>query len=120
MTSLDQRVSKSVSTGDIITIATTPDFVSANQNNERISLDNNSYVIMGHNGASTGFTASYSGGSNNRMSRIWKMESTNMSTGIYIGGIPNGMLGMNTNYAIVASADTTFTDADIIENLILS
>jgi molybdopterin-guanine dinucleotide biosynthesis protein A len=43
-----------------------------------------------------------------------------MSTGIYIGGIPNGMLGMNTNYAVVASADTTFTDADIIENLILS
>jgi hypothetical protein len=46
MTSLDQRVSKSVSTGDIITIATTEDFVSANQNNERISLDNNAYITM--------------------------------------------------------------------------
>jgi hypothetical protein len=46
MTSLDQRVSKSSTTGDVITIATTPDFVSADQDSGRTSLNNNSYIVM--------------------------------------------------------------------------
>ena len=118
-TSLDQRISKSSSTGDIITITTTEDFVSANQNNGRTSLDNNNYIIMWHNGAITWFTASYNSGINNRMSRIWRVESTNMSTGIYIG-VLSGLWGIDSSYGIVASADTLFDDNDIIANFTLS
>jgi hypothetical protein len=118
-TTLNQRAST-----DSILMATTPDFTSANIDASRTSLADTVYLIGWHNGLSTGFTASYNGGSNNRIPRTWKFESTNMTTGVYIA-VLSGTLwlpvgGTYSGLALVVSTDTTFTSWDTVVTLSVS
>ncbi len=116
-TSLQQRISRSAATWDNIILATIDDFVSPNQASYRTNPNDESYFVMWHNNGSTWFDASYDGGINNRISRIWKAQTTNYTSGVYIA-IQSGALwlpvGMSTGSAIVVSSDTIFTSADTV------
>lgn len=114
-TSLDQRVSKSVTTGDVITLATIDDFTSADLDTDRISLTDGMYIVAGHNGAGTGFSSDYGTGENNRIDRIWKAQTTNSPSNLFLG-IQSGALSLpvwlSTGIFLVISSDTTFDSTD--------
>jgi hypothetical protein len=75
---LDQRISKSVNAGSILTLSTDTNFIDANTTHADILTDGQ-YLVAGSNGASTGTsaldldTSAYS----ERTNREWRVQNTN-------------------------------------------
>jgi len=75
---LDQRVSKSVNDGAVVTIATDNDFITENASTSRTSLSNGQYLVIGNNGSDTTATTTdlnavaYA----ERTEREWRVENT--------------------------------------------
>ena len=112
--SLDQRVSKSVHEGSALTLATTKDFTSANNNEDRISIDDESFLITGNNGESVVFGRSFEGEENTLMNRIWAFEETETVGDVYVA-LPTSDLNIHGNNLYVAlSNDQTFDSSDIL------
>jgi hypothetical protein len=100
---------------DILTIATTSNFVWSNQWWDRISLGDGSYLMIWNDGWGTGFTASYNGGNENRIARIWKAQTTSLSTDISLWIATSSVtLPAGTKLSLIVSPDTNFTDSDTI------
>ncbi len=105
VTKLDQRVSRSmqkigpgttwVASGDSpLTIATTPDFTSANGNPRR-QIFNGQYLVLGDNdGALDTFSADALGQRGNRIPRVWRAQNTlprisgDLVTAVFLGFDP--------------------------------
>ena len=82
---LDQRVSKSVNTGFILTLSTNNDFVSSNATTTRPQLDNGEYLVIGNNGATTtATTTEIQTGYLDRTEREWRVENTGNITSLTI------------------------------------
>lgn len=86
---LEQKVSKSVNTGTILTVATSNDFVNPNQDAARTGFANDkTYFLLGDNNNVTTTLSSitvngFTGGS--RIPRIWLSQRANTSGTMYFG-----------------------------------
>lgn len=95
VSALHQKVSKSINTGAMLTIATSTDFTSANSAAGRIAVtaDNNFLLIGDDNGSTSSRTSSgVAPGYNTRLARKWRVQNTNFTqdvsllfTGLYSG-----------------------------------
>ena len=59
--SLDQRISRSVHAGEILTLASTNDFTSQNRAASRTSLGDGNSFVMGNDGGTTVFGMAFDG-----------------------------------------------------------
>ena len=73
---LDQRVSKSVNTDAIITLANDNDFTSANSDAGRTSLGEGNLAVIGNNGGAATWTTTGAPTGYNILSRQWKIDET--------------------------------------------
>ena len=80
---LDQRVSKSTdhtlddTSSSILTIATTPNFTSANNDSNRPKLHDSQYLVLGDNDSALNtFSADALGQRGNRIPRVWRVQNT--------------------------------------------
>ncbi|HMN90511.1 MAG TPA: hypothetical protein PKE68_10865, partial [Saprospiraceae bacterium] len=105
-TSLLQKQSKSVNTGEILTVALGSTIEASNALNTNTITADRSFLVWGHNNGSLDFLSS-AGGTNAtaRMSRVWKVQKTNWT---------NQNITMKFNgyddkaYLIIHATDPTF------------
>ena len=116
---LDQKISRSINDATGPILATIQDFTAANNDGGRSSLDDGNFIILGHDNSVNTFTASYNGGTNNRLSRVWKVSETGTVGNIYFA-VPYAAYTFPSGGApsVVISNDTTFDDAD--ETIVLT
>nr|WP_199080804.1 hypothetical protein [Pedobacter sp. ASV19] len=112
----EQKVSKSVNAGTILTVATTNDFVSSNNTASRTSFTNDkTYFLLGDNNVTTTTLSSitingYTGGS--RIPRIWLAQRTNSSGTMYFGADLSsygGGFGSGDHVKMIIANDAAFT-----------
>ncbi len=103
-TTLDQRVSKSTdhtlddTRSSILTIATTPEFTSANGGTRR-RLDPGQYLVLGDNdGALNTLSASALGSSLNRLPRVWRAQNTRDVGPVFLGLNAATLRGFDSRY----------------------
>ncbi|WP_461637022.1 MBG domain-containing protein [Labilibaculum euxinus] len=116
---LNQKVSRSVNSGNSPVLATNADFTSSNSDAGRTtSLDDGNFMLMGHNnGTENSFTSSFNGGTNNRSDRVYKVEETGTVGEVYFA-IPKTAITFPSGIPVlVASNDLTFNSSDDIVNL---
>ena len=111
----EQKVSKSVNSGTILTVATTNDFVNQNQDAARTGFANDkTYFLLGDNNVTTtGLTAITANGiAMNRIARIWLSQRKNTPNLLYfqpnLGGYGTTFASGNNVYMVVAD-DAAFT-----------
>ncbi len=91
VTGLDQRVSRStqkIGTGDLwvapgdspLTLATTSDFTSANNDSSRTPLANGQYLVLGDNNGALTFDPA-----TKRLGRVWRAQNTDAVGPVYLG-----------------------------------
>lgn len=117
---LDQKVSRSVNNVNSPILATTQHFTEANSDALRsTSLGDGNFIMMGHNNGSLAFESSYNGGSNNLLSRVWKVDETGTVGNVYFA-IPKAYYNFPSSVipVVVMSDDTTFSNTDTVVNLI--
>ncbi len=121
---LDQRVSKSTdhtlddTRSSILTIATTPDFTSANGNPRR-QIFNGQYLVLGDNdGALDTFSADALGQRGNRIPRVWRAQNTlprisgDLVTAVFLGFDPAPLpASLATEGYLLVSSDADFSAA---------
>jgi hypothetical protein len=75
---LNQKVSSSVNSGSILTIATDNDFTNANTSTGRSSLNSGQFLVIAHNGTATTAQTNDLDASIyvDRISREWRVENT--------------------------------------------
>ncbi len=129
VTGLDQRVSRSmqkIGTGDLwvvpgdspLTIATTPDFTSANGNHRR-KIFSGQYLVLGdNNGALDALSADALGQRGNRIPRVWLAQNTlprisgEIITAVYLGFDPAPLpASLATEGYLLVSSDANFSAA---------
>ncbi|WP_300687940.1 hypothetical protein [Chryseobacterium sp.] len=112
----EQKVSKSVNAGTILTVATINDFVNPNNTSSRTSLANDkTYFLLGDNNLTSTTLSSitvngYTGGS--RISRIWLAQRTNTSGTMYFGADLSsygGGFGSGDQVKMIIADDAAFT-----------
>ncbi|MFS4428407.1 hypothetical protein [Chryseobacterium sp. S90] len=112
----EQKVSKSVNTGAILTVATTNDFVNPNQNTARTGFANDkTYFLLGDNNITTTTLSSitingYTGGS--RIPRVWLTQRTNTSSTMYFGADLSSYgagFGSGDHVKMIIADDAAFT-----------
>lgn len=116
---LNQKVSRSVNSSNSPVLSTSADFSSSNSDAGRTTLDDGSFMLMGHNnGAENSFTSSFNGGTNNRSDRVWKVDETGTVGDIYFA-IPYAAATFPSggSPAIVISNNDSFDDQDQVEML---
>ncbi|MEC3875654.1 beta strand repeat-containing protein, partial [Chryseobacterium salviniae] len=107
---LHQKVSRSVNSGTILTIATNADFASANSAGTRTNITNDlsSLVIGDDNGTVTRVTTNLASGFNTRITRIWRVQATNYTQAVSLQF--NGLDTSNFTWNLVyKAADANFT-----------
>lgn len=113
---LEQKVSKSVNAGTILTVATINDFVNPNNTASRTSFTNDkTYFLLGDNNNITTALSSmtingYTGGS--RIPRIWLVQRTNTSGMMYFGADLSsygGGFGSGDHVKMIIADDAAFT-----------
>lgn len=110
--SLDQRISKSVNSDAILTLATdATDFAAANSTHADTLVDN-SYLVAGSTGDTT-FGSAFAGGSNNRMNRVWRASETGTVGAVQLA-IPSTVAFPNSEQNLVVSNDLTFDANDTV------
>jgi len=103
---LDQRVSKSVNTSAILTLANDNDFTSANNDGARTSLGNNKFLTIANDGGAVTTqtteldTATYA----NRVTREWQAQNTGS-----VGAVNLKFDGFNENYILLTDTDGDFS-----------
>ena len=95
--SLEQRISKSVNSGSILTISTDTDFTSANSSHTDSLLDGQ-YLIAANNGGDTSLNAS------EQLKRQWRVENTGS-----VGAVNLKFDGFDSTYALVTNTDNDFS-----------
>lgn len=112
---LNQRVSKSVNTSSVLTIATDNDFLSLNDAS-RTALVDGHYLVWGHDGGDNVATqvsdidlSLYSA----RIEREWKFENTNLTEDIFLNFDALPPLPSGSEYILLADADGDFTAGSI-------
>ncbi len=110
---LNQKVSKSVNSTAILTIATNPDFASVNKSPDRAGIvnDKNFLVIGDNNGALTASASTdMAPGFNRRVAREWKLQNTNynQNASLQFSGLPAGF-----TWHLIWDADGDFTNGSI-------
>lgn len=109
---LDQRVSRSVHPGDIITVALDNNFTAANADPARTTTHatNNQYFVIAHNGAATTTqtTELNRPAYRNRVAREWRVDSTNFSQNVNFR-----FTGFNDDYFLVSDADGDFSTGSV-------
>lgn len=112
----EQKVSKSVNAGTILTVATINDFVNPNNTASRTSFANDkTYFLLGDNNVTTTALSSitinsFTGGS--RISRIWLAQRTNTSGTMYFGADLSsygGGFGSGDHVKMIIADDAAFT-----------
>ena len=116
--SLDQRVSKSVHSGAVLTLATTKDFTGANNNEDRISLEDESFLVTGNNGESVVFERFFNGEENAMINRIWAFEETGTIGDVYVSIPISGFNIHGSNLYAVLSENQTFDSSDRVFKMI--
>ncbi|MUP37247.1 MBG domain-containing protein, partial [Labilibaculum euxinus] len=116
---LNQKVSRSVNSGNSPVLATNADFTSSNSDAGRTtSLDDGNFMLMGHNnGTENSFTSSFDGGTNNRSDRVWKVDETGTVGNVYFAIPKTAIMFPSGIPVLVASNDLTFNSSDDIVNL---
>ncbi|MDQ1770655.1 lectin-like protein, partial [Labilibaculum euxinus] len=116
---LNQKVSRSVNSGNSPVLATNADFTSSNSDAGRTtSLDDGNFMLMGHNnGTENSFTSSFDGGTNNRSDRVWKVDETGTVGEVYFAIPKTAIMFPSGIPVLVASNDLTFNSSDDIVNL---
>ena len=115
--SLDQRISKSMNAGSILTLAKDNDFTSANNSSVRTSLGDGNFLVTGHNGRAITFTEDFTNSdkANKRMMRTWAFDETGTVGNVHIAIKTSDLtLPDNTDnklYAIL-STDQSFDGSD--------
>ncbi len=123
-TTLDQRVSKSTdhtlddTRSSILTIATTPEFTSANGGTRR-RLDPGQYLVLGdNNGALDALSADALGQRGNRIPRVWLAQNTlprisgEIVTAVFLGFDPAPLpASLATEGYLLVSSDANFSAA---------
>ncbi|ASV31702.1 LamG-like jellyroll fold domain-containing protein [Maribacter cobaltidurans] len=107
--SLNQKVSKSVNTGAILTIALDTNFTKANTDANRTTEHDNDkqFLIVSNNGGATTTQTTElesSTGFNIRLAREWKIDATNFSQNISLK-----FEGYDDTWSIVTKADGDFS-----------
>lgn len=110
---LNQKVSRSVNSGAVLTIATHPDFISVNSSAGRTSIANDRvFLVTGdNNGALTAVTSTdIAPGFNRRVAREWKIQNTNynQNASLQFSGLPSGL-----TWNLMWDADGNFTSGAI-------
>jgi hypothetical protein len=108
---LNQKVSRSVNTGSVLTIATNGDFTSANSTVSRTNITNNlSALVVGDDNASATarVTTNVASGFNTRVTRLWKVQNTNYTQAVSLqfSGLDHANLTWNL---VWKAADANFT-----------
>ncbi len=115
--SLDQRVSKSINTDAIITISTTNDFTSSNQDSGRVSLNDGQFVTIANNNGTATWTNTDTPAMYRILDRKWRYQNTGNVSSMYIKfdvddpdfDVPNAAGG---DYYIVIDTDGDGSFAD--------
>ena len=110
--SLDQKISKSVNSGAILTIATDNDFITANTSTGRTSLTDWQYLVIWSNwwAIATQVTELDTGLYTNRAAREWRVENTNS-----VWTINMNFDGFDDNYVLLTDSDGDFSAGAINE-----
>ena len=115
--SLDQRISKSSNARSILILSNDADFTSTNTDVGRTSLGDGNFLVTGHNGMATTFTAAFDDNDNSRMPRIWAFDETGTVGNVHIAMKTSDVtLPDNTNdklYAVL-STDQSFDGSDSV------
>ena len=110
--SLDQRISKSVNSGSILTLSNDSDFTSVNMDDGRTSLGDGNFLVTGHNDCSVSFTDNFDGIDDARMSRVWAFGKTGNVGRVSIA-LPTSEIDALGDYLYaVLSHDQTFDRSD--------
>lgn len=111
----EQKVSKSVNTGTILTVATTNDFVNPNDNTARTRFSNDkTYFLLGDNNVTSPNLTSVTVAGNTwkRIQRAWLSQRKNMPNVLYfeadLSTFGSSFAASNTVYMLVAD-DAAFT-----------
>lgn len=81
---LNQRISKSVNTDGIITLATTDDFLSPNENGSRTSLNHLNFLTISNNGGTASWTTTGAPVNMNILPRQWQVQETGSVDSVHI------------------------------------
>uniref|UniRef100_UPI000554B372 beta strand repeat-containing protein n=1 Tax=Chryseobacterium hispalense TaxID=1453492 RepID=UPI000554B372 len=107
---LNQRVSRSVNSGNILTIATNANFTLPNNDVSRTAISNDlsSLLIGDDNGATTRVTTNLASGFNTRIARLWRVQTTNYTQAVSLQF--SGLDTSNFTWSLVwKAADANFT-----------
>lgn len=118
--SLDQRISTSMNTGTIATIATTSDFSAANTDGSRTSLASSSFLLIGDNNVLSGTTvlnpADCPSLNDNleRLNRVWLAQEANETGAIYLKVDLSSFSLDNDIHLLVADDDAFSTNMALL------
>jgi uncharacterized repeat protein (TIGR01451 family) len=101
---LNQKQSKSSSTGSLVAIGH-GGIAASNQANSNNFTNDKTFMLWGHNGATTDQATAVSGTSMQRMGRIWKAVVTN-TVGATRVQIPTSIISRNSAKLLVSSSTT--------------
>ena len=111
ISSLDQRISKSLNTGSILFLSKDANFTSGNNDLRRTALGNGNFLVTGHNGSPTKFNSDFGGILNTRMDRVWGLDQTGDVGNLYVAMRVASLKNLEKLY-VVLSEDQTFDDSD--------
>ena len=78
-----QKQSKSVNTASLLTIGNGAVAANNAANNNNFSSDQ-SFMLWGNDGAAATLSSNYNGGTNNRLTRVWKVQETNTVGNVFV------------------------------------
>jgi len=112
---LTQKVSQSANNSNSPIISTTQHFTQPNTDGIRtVSLETGSFLMMGHNNEAEAFNLDYNGETNNRYSRVWKLDKTGVVNSVFLA-IPKAAYNFPSGIPIlIQSNDEAFVE-DVIE-----
>ncbi len=106
LSNLDQKISHSINSGSIVTLSSSADFVSLNTDNSRISLDDESFLIIWNSteSVSTGSIEFDANIIKSRINREWKVANTGWVWTIHLK-----FDWFNSDFTLLKDADWDFS-----------
>ncbi|MBP93330.1 MAG: hypothetical protein CMC55_04350 [Flavobacteriaceae bacterium] len=116
---LDQKVSQSANNSNGPILSTTQHFTQANNDALRTtSLGDGNFIFMAHDDGLEVFNSSFNGESNNRFSRVWKLDETGEVNSVYFA-IPKAAYNFPSGVPIlVLSNNASFDGNDTVIELL--
>ena len=118
----EQKVSKSVNSGTILTIATTNDFVNSNQDAARAGLaSDKTYFLLGDNNVTAIAPVNIGTSTNQRIQRIWMTQEKDADAGELffeadLTAYNSGSFNTTVDMVMLVADDATFTTNVIVVN----